>query len=86
MESRISVYVITAGVWHHQRCIFCGLITCNCFAINSMLQQVADSIHGFAVIKIAQIGVSLFDISRINEGIGGWERESFGVAKMSLST
>ena len=26
MESRASVYGIAAGVWHHRRCISCGLI------------------------------------------------------------
>ena len=26
MESRVSVYGIATGVWHHRRCIFCGLI------------------------------------------------------------
>jgi len=26
MESRVSVYGIATGVWHHQRCISCGLI------------------------------------------------------------
>ena len=26
MESRVSVYGIAIGAWHHRRCIFCGLI------------------------------------------------------------
>jgi len=26
MESRVSVYGIATGAWHHRRCIFCGLI------------------------------------------------------------
>ena len=26
MESRACVYGIAVGVWHHRRCIFCGLI------------------------------------------------------------
>jgi len=46
MESRVSVHGIAVGVWHHQRCIFCGLIPYDCFLVNSMPQQVADSIYG----------------------------------------
>ena len=51
MESRVSVYVIAVGVGHHKGAFFCGLIPYDCFAINSIPQQGADSIHGFAVIK-----------------------------------
>ena len=50
MESRVSVYVIAIGVWHHRRCISCGLIPYDCYAINSIPQQVEDTIHAFCVI------------------------------------
>ena len=53
MESRFSVYGIAEGVWHHSRCIFCGLIP-YCLAPDSIPQQVVDSIHGSAVIKTRQ--------------------------------
>jgi len=53
MESRLSVYGIAEGVWHHRRCIFCGLIP-YCLATDSIPQQVGDYIHGSAVINTRQ--------------------------------
>ena len=44
------VYGIAKGVWHHQRCILAA--RCHTMLrIDSIPQQVADSIHGFAVIE-----------------------------------
>ena len=57
MESRVSVYGIAVGVWHHQSAFFCGLTPYDCFAINSIPQQVADSMHGSAVIEYARIQI-----------------------------
>ena len=53
MKSRVRVYAITAGAF------FCGLIPYDCYAINSIPQQVATSMHGFAVIENASKGSNL---------------------------
>ena len=42
MESRVSVYGIAVGAWHHRRCIFCGLIP---------YRLATDSIQCFALIS-----------------------------------
>ena len=49
MESRVSVYGIASGAWHHRRSIFCGLIP---YATSSQFHTatIADSIHNFGVI------------------------------------
>ena len=49
MESRVSVYGIANGAWHQRRCIPCGSIPYDYYAINSIPQQVVDSIHAFGV-------------------------------------
>jgi len=46
-----KAYGITKGAF------FCGLIPYDCFAINSIPQQVADSMHGSAVIEYARVQI-----------------------------
>ena len=48
MESRVSVYGIAQGAWHHRRCIFCGLIP---------YRLATDSIQCFALIPYTPHGV-----------------------------
>ena len=48
MESRVSVYGIAVGVWHHRRYIFCGLIP---------YRLETDSIQCFALIPYTPSGV-----------------------------
>ena len=48
MESRVSVYGIAVGAWHHRRCIFCGLIP---------YRLATDSIQCFALIPYTPHGV-----------------------------
>jgi len=48
MESRVSVYGIAVGAWHHRRCIFCGSIP---------YRLATDSIQCFALIPYTPFGV-----------------------------
>ncbi|MBQ4585981.1 MAG: hypothetical protein IJA82_07240 [Clostridia bacterium] len=50
MESRVSVYGIAVGAWHHRRCIFCGLIPYR-LATGFHTMLCIDSIHAFGVIE-----------------------------------
>ena len=65
-----ALYGIAAGVWHRAKRVsnFVPLrmdaihhfvmIPCDCFAINSIPQQVADSIHSYAVIWRESLAIS----------------------------
>ena len=48
MESRVSVYGIAVGVWHHRRCISCGLIP---------RRLATDSIQHFVLVPCTPFGV-----------------------------
>ena len=67
-DRNLSFFIQAAGlVWNHalacmvspqahgitKGAFFCGLIPYDCFAINSIPQQVADSMHDSAVIEYA---------------------------------
>ena len=71
-DRNLSFFIQAAGlVWNHalacmaspwaygitEDAFFCGLIPYDCFAINSIPQRVADSIHGFAVIENARVQI-----------------------------
>ena len=68
----VTFFIQAAGlVWNHalacmaspqahgitKGAFLCGLIPYDCFAINSIPQQVADSMHGSAVIEYARVQI-----------------------------
>ena len=72
MQSRVSEYVIAAGVWHHaKRVSFLRIDSIQLFVLIPYRRQAADFIHGFAVIlRVAFLYYELkkdgYDCSRLS--------------------
>ena len=49
--------IMSKSKFFNIRCIIASGTGYDCFAINSIPQQVADSMHGFAVIEYARVQI-----------------------------
>ena len=60
ISSRISVYIIAVGVYHHTKCVFCRLDDIQNFVLMICNSNGIDDMHGFAVISPTFEWVFLF--------------------------